>query len=217
MRMRTAAQAVSADAMREARSGDGLILLDVANDAYHCIYAPAAQTGAAVERLSPEGCVSGDALPECAVDATTPRARRWQERSVGDTPQTLSVGFIARALVSLMIATIRFHRADFAGLIASAEQLHVAPVAGDEEASLLVARFERCAAWFPFRMQCLFRTYVLLHLLSAAGHRVQWVFGASLFPFRAHCWLAQDGQLLNESAEHLLGYEVLLTVPVASA
>jgi hypothetical protein len=70
-------------------------------------------------------------------------------------------------------------------------------------------------ALMPFRPACLFNAFALLHFLDRYGLGADWVFGAQLFPFRAHCWLASDGMLLNELRHRIEDYDVVWTVEQA--
>lgn len=69
------------------------------------------------------------------------------------------------------------------------------------EAELLAARFHACRRLIPIRPNCLLDSLALLHFLAGRGVRATLVFGAKFDPFAAHCWVEQEGMLLNESSD----------------
>ncbi len=67
----------------------------------------------------------------------------------------------------------------------------------------------------PVRPGCLFRTFFLLHFLMRFGHEADWVFGVKLFPFEAHCWLAQGPAPVGDRAAIVSRYmPILVSHPV---
>jgi hypothetical protein len=89
-----------------------------------------------------------------------------------------------------------------------------------QQHSLDVARLHQIVAAFatlrPFfftaKDACLFDAVALSEFL--AGYRVfpQWVFGVQARPFAAHCWLQNDGVVLNDTAEHVRRYTPIMVV-----
>ncbi|VWX49790.1 hypothetical protein NOVOSPHI9U_260039 [Novosphingobium sp. 9U] len=75
---------------------------------------------------------------------------------------------------------------------------------------MLAARFERMCLYLPVRLLCLSKTYALLQFLKLSGHSADWVIGVRLFPFEAHCWLAQENLLIGERAHLVEKYTVIL-------
>jgi hypothetical protein len=71
----------------------------------------------------------------------------------------------------------------------------------------LAQALERAYPWLPLQGVCVFRSFMLMRLLSRAGIcSPRWVFGVRTWPFHAHCWV-QDGDIvLTDHAESLLRY-----------
>jgi hypothetical protein len=68
----------------------------------------------------------------------------------------------------------------------------------------LARAFEAASPWLPWQGACLFRSFMLMRLLSWAGARdLQWVFGVKTWPFSAHCWVQQGDVVLSDYAENL--------------
>ena len=171
---------------------DGIITLDIQGDAYFCLYAP-------------------QALPAPLRCETRPIE---VELPTGDA--TLDVRAIWSLLLALVRTLVDLRRCSFAELLdhVGSTASRIVPARFDFcPYGRAVAQFERFSLYIPFRFQCLFRAYWLIHFLARRGLRAQWIFGASLFPFEAHCWVVCDGHLLGERAHRLEGLTVLLAVP----
>ena len=184
-----------------ARSGDGVVMLDIDDDAYSCCYDPEAtvQADSGADALVVK--VSGDHRRDAAWRKMAPVA----QVRIGARDVALFVKLLGRS-------TFRFRRLSFARLLDSLPSHHLDATADPIFYAMIVARFERLCLFLPVRIQCLFRSYFLLHWLHAHRLDADWVFGATLFPFRAHCWLAEAGVLLGESAERIDEFSVLATI-----
>jgi hypothetical protein len=68
----------------------------------------------------------------------------------------------------------------------------------------LARAFEAASPWLPWQGACVFRSFMLMRLLSRAGvHDLHWVFGVKTWPFSAHCWVQQGDVVLSDYAENL--------------
>jgi hypothetical protein len=89
-----------------------------------------------------------------------------------------------------------------------------------QQHSLDIARLHQVVAAFatlrPFfftaKDACLFDAVALSEFLAGYGVFPQWVFGVQARPFAAHCWLQNDGVVLNDTAEHVRRYTPIMVV-----
>ncbi|RZF60856.1 lasso peptide biosynthesis B2 protein [Sphingomonas populi] len=204
------------DGVHAIRASDGLVFLDIERDGYFCLYAPTRPDvgSAAVEariQLVEQGLIADRATPGAVA---RPLTRLWREDCApGTTPLSLrDLGYFVRALVR---AAWRFRRSSLAQMIAHARTCE-APTRHASHADV-AARFERLCLWLPFRIECLFRSFLLLHFLRCYGLAADWIFGVSLFPFHAHCWLADGDLLLAERVGKVEGFTTIFQVERASA
>lgn len=178
-----------------ARSTDGIVYLDIAGDAYLCRYAPLPAAWADGDDALP--LPHGKALPTVSSE--------------------LRLASCLSFLRALLCAAIDFHRLDFAALLASATKLPSRPATIDPDRyARAVVDFERLCLLLPFPCLCLFRSYLLLWFLALQGLSASWVFGVSLFPFEAHCWVACEDFLLAERAERVAGFSIIHSVGPAT-
>ncbi|MEW6596972.1 MAG: lasso peptide biosynthesis B2 protein [Pseudomonadota bacterium] len=87
--------------------------------------------------------------------------------------------------------------------------------APDMDAELLIPRattFAQLAPWVPSQGACLFRSFMLLAFLRAAGLDATWVFGVRTWPFQAHCWLQAGEVVLDDAVERVSSFTPILTV-----
>lgn len=210
-----------ADGVHAARSSDGIVFLDIDRDAYFCVYD-------ARDALCNDGgpisweVVRGQLLEQgLAIDG---RQHRFQASVRPVTPfwreapldhRSPRVRDIARFLRALVCAAWRFRRSSFAQMIAQAQR--GAARVPESSPAAATAYFERLCLWLPFRIQCLFRSFFLLHFLRRYGLRADWIFGVSLFPFHAHCWLADGDLLLGERIGKVEGFVTIFQIERAGA
>lgn len=64
-----------------------------------------------------------------------------------------------------------------------------------------VGRFTACRPSIPLPRVCLLDSVALYHFVGDS--MTELVFGVSLEPFAAHCWLERDGWLLNDEIDHV--------------
>ncbi|AZS21755.1 MULTISPECIES: lasso peptide biosynthesis B2 protein [unclassified Caulobacter] len=200
---------------------DDLVLLDAEADAYFCL--PAIR-GVVID---PDGQVHGapEPLARALVEA------RLAERGTLPTTEPACVAPVARTARRILEhletidarATVRRWRAlahavlvaragryrPFAQLIAGppAQAQALSPDFLDD-----LAAYRRLTPWLPIDGACLFRSHMLRAYLRALGHDAAWVFGVSVWPFDAHCWLQVEDAVLDDEAERLSAYHPILVV-----
>ena len=59
---------------------------------------------------------------------------------------------------------------------------------------------------------CLAATFAMLDFLHRRGSDARAVFGVMARPFRAHCWLQSDTEILNDDADHVRAFTPILVV-----
>lgn len=208
-----------------ARSGDGLILLDLDADSYACIYDPSPD--ALNEKANDCLAEDSDQRASNGISALlTPQAHwsqcRWRgadwrdPESIDSARPSIREGLYF--LLALGIAALAFRRRPVRDLLRHIQNLSPPQTQdGHHSPAIVAAQFEQFCLFLPFRMQCLFRSFFLLHFLRLQGFGADWVFGAGLFPFRAHCWLAIDSHLVGERSHLIESYEPLFTLKRHSA
>lgn len=210
-----------ADGVHAARSSDGIVFLDIERDAYFCVYDPCAAVWrdggpislvAVHSQLLEQGLVA-DGGQDGIHASARPTTPFWCEAPVDH--RSPGVRDIARFLRALVCAAWRFRRSSFAQMIAHAQRGTVG--IPQSSPALATAYFERLCLWLPFRIQCLFRSFFLLHFLRCYGLRADWIFGVSLFPFHAHCWLADGELLLGERIGKVEGFVTIFQIERAGA
>ena len=210
-----------ADGVHAVRSSDGIVFLDIDRDAYFCVYDPcdaACRDGGPISleairsQLLEQGLVA-DARQDGIHSSVRPITPFWREAPIDH--RSPGVRDIARFLHALVCAAWRFRRSSFAQMIAHAQR-GTARVPQSSPARA-TACFERLCLWLPFRIQCLFRSFFLLHFLRCYGLRADWIFGVSLFPFHAHCWLADGDLLLGERIGKVEAFTTIFQIERASA
>jgi len=82
-----------------------------------------------------------------------------------------------------------------------------------ERARQLLLVFGRLRAYFfTSRDACLFESFALIEFLSHHDILPRWVFAVHARPFAAHCWVQQEGLVLNDTVEHVSGYTPIMVV-----
>lgn len=65
---------------------------------------------------------------------------------------------------------------------------------------------------FGARKNCLFDSLALVEYLARRRAFPTWVFGVTVAPFAAHCWLQQGSVVYNDAPEHVRRYTPILSV-----
>jgi hypothetical protein len=72
--------------------------------------------------------------------------------------------------------------------------------------------FRTCETIIAARDRCLLRSLALMSHLLARGHRPDLVFGVTIRPFAAHCWVQQGHVVLNDRADAVATYTPILVI-----
>lgn len=195
-----------------------LVLLDTAGDAYHCLRRGGdvviAEGGMDLrlsdERLARDLEQAGLTMP--AETATGPTRRRAIPATASllrdhyPRPEALDLIDLFRALIDVL----RDYRArDLAQILAAVDRRPSrAPPA--ETLDACVDGFHRWIPYAPVSGKCLLRSFMLLRFLQRRGHRPDWVFGVTTWPFRAHCWLQADGCVLDDELDRVRAFTPIL-------
>jgi hypothetical protein len=191
---------------------DGIVILDIVQDSYAGFYLRDPKTGSAlsptvVDALTERG-LTGLLTPDAVGLLPDPPASLDCEPDASVRIRTRDVAVF---LVALLRVSLRFHTSSFRTLVSRARH-QPAPGGRLADYRSTIARFERMALFLPFRMQCLFRSHFLLDILQAYGLAADWVFGVSLFPFRAHCWIAVGDRLLGDRTDKVADFVPILVI-----
>jgi hypothetical protein len=77
----------------------------------------------------------------------------------------------------------------------------------------LVCTFDRLRPFaFGQNDACLFDSLVLLEFLAWHGYYPDCVFGVRAKPFKAHCWLQQEGTVVNDTVEHVASMTPIMVI-----
>jgi hypothetical protein len=74
---------------------------------------------------------------------------------------------------------------------------------------ILIVRYLRPLLYVA-ESKCLLSSLILSEFLSLYGIRTTLVFGVKMGPFEAHCWLQQDGYVLNGHPEAIANFTPIL-------
>jgi len=190
--------------MLEARSGDGVVFLDLETDQYSCCYDPERPIGNYAELLAPVRAIGHDHAHPIA-------ASPWIDARPSDMPRPHGLD-IVRFFFALVRASLRSRSRSVAHLASVARTLRAKTPAVTMTPQEAANLFRYLLSLTPFRPKCLLGSFALLHFLDSYGLRASWVFGVQLFPFRAHCWVVSDGVLLNERRHGIEDYRVIWTI-----
>lgn len=195
-----------------------LVLLDANSDAYFCLPNVPDVSIASDGRLSGAPRTLAASLVEAGLAVASPPRRagrdpigvvRTARHLIGFTRQGPSPSSPRRwrAILEAVITARRGRGRPFLDLVRSPR-----PRADMLSQALLddLSAYRRLTPWLPIDGACLFRSHMLRSYLRALGHDADWVFGVSVWPFRAHCWLQVGDVALDDEAERLAGYRPIL-------
>jgi hypothetical protein len=81
-----------------------------------------------------------------------------------------------------------------------------------ERARTLTAVFHKLRSLYPRNYLCLFDSLALLRFLAFYRVFPDWVFGARLEPWAAHCWVQHEDLLFNEDPEIAAAYTPVMAI-----
>lgn len=76
----------------------------------------------------------------------------------------------------------------------------------------LTAKFQRLRYLFPRNYVCLYDSLALLEFLAPYGVFPTWIFGVTLEPWGAHCWVQEAGYAFNEEVEEVANYTPVMAI-----
>lgn len=201
------------------------LFLDVLRDRYVCLSGEAeaalARLGGgaelteadrtALDQLCGSGLLQkgegGNRIAPCAapVDATD---------TLLDASGGSSIVELGRAVLALADAQWRLRRRGLAAVIADLRAAKARLAVRDQEQGALdVARaFHAAGQFVSSHDQCLPRSLAVAQRLISKGLAPDLVLGVCLQPFRAHCWVQLNEQLVNERREVTRMFQPILVV-----
>jgi len=133
----------------------------------------------------------------------------------------------ARDVVGLVLASMRTRRHLRSGTLESAVE-HVRlrkesragaygmktaePERDDQVRDAVAAFLYLRPLLFRSKNNCLFDSLALIEYLARRRVFPTWVFGVSVTPFSAHCWVQEETVVFNDSPEHVRRYSPILSV-----
>lgn len=118
----------------------------------------------------------------------------------------------ARAALAVIASLVRLRRHRLAANLAAVS--HVVcrndVRAAPDRLAEIAAAFARAGRWISTQDRCLAQSLAVGRAARAAGLTVDIVFGVSLGPFRAHCWVQSGGAVVNDRVETVSRYTPIL-------
>lgn len=209
------------DHVHVAAVDDDLVFLDVSKDVYQCLpgggIACRIAEGGAVLRISSRDTAEelrSAGLVQPPGVGTPPHARRSAQapthsalKRTHPLPTWLDAPEIAAAVLDVNLA---YRGRPLSRIVARRPRRTATIAASTLEAT--VDRFHRWIPYAPVSGKCLLRAFMLRRVLHAHGHAHDWVFGVTLWPFKAHCWLQSGGLVLDDTVENVCAYRPILVV-----
>lgn len=193
------------------RIGEHLVFLDVARDRYF--------------RLSPRSereflaAREHDAFVDWAQPDYLPRPSDWQSPAKTSPAQAegpFNLARVARALWIERRLEIRIASVPFRTILENHRRLVERRALRSDilsgRGSAAVRAFAQTRLLRTSADRCLPRSIALSSDLAAVGDTSFVVFGVSLHPFRAHCWVQHGETVLNDSIEEVLRHTPILVV-----
>ncbi len=138
-------------------------------------------------------CVEQVPLPTRFISGTT--GDRYQRTAAG------AVEFMMEATRSALLLRWRTLAKNVARVTRRRKSAVVSSAAGGHEP--LVRRFASYRSRFGRTDACLFNSLALLDFLALHGLYPKLVFGVSMRPFQAHCWVQHDCTVLGDTLERV--------------
>ena len=79
--------------------------------------------------------------------------------------------------------------------------------------AIAIATFQRASILFPKGDRCLPEALALFSYLGRLRPPAKIVFGVSINPFQAHCWLQEEDLVLGQDIEDVLPFRPILAMP----
>jgi|RhiMethySRZTD1v2_1073278.scaffolds.fasta_scaffold06532_4 transglutaminase superfamily protein len=81
-----------------------------------------------------------------------------------------------------------------------------------QRAAEMTSVFEQLRWFFPRDYLCLYDSLALIEFLAAYRIFPTWIFGVSLEPWGAHCWVQEHGFTFNEGVEEAANYTPIMAI-----
>ena len=205
-----------------------LVLLDLAADRYLCLPEALGVVRLDASRRGLEICDPGVAAELRAERLLSARTLGQISQSAAlakhrpGTPAASAVKLaypppegrdLGRALVVLLDAVRGYWRRPLGEILRRG--LAGRPPVADAPSPAMLQAVDSFHSWIPFAplpAKCLLRAFLLLRWLARRGQGAHWVFGVATWPFRAHCWLQCGEVVLDDDAERVAAYSVILVL-----
>jgi hypothetical protein len=224
-----------ADHVHACRVGRHFVLLDIRSDAYHGVDGEEGEllgawiagwphTSGTSATNEPPGALQ-DLLQSAMV---VPLGTATKARQSYDEPrESLIDGYpeqwpairtldVVRFVLSVLKASILIRALSLEAVVSRYVRSRGRIEAGriEEEVAVPMDRLASCVLkfrrlrplLFTSAEQCLFYSLALGAFLVRQGFRPRWVFGVTVNPFSAHCWLQLGPVVVNDSAENVQRY-----------
>ena len=168
------------------------------------ILAPLINRGLIIERRGPD-----DAAPMAYTATST---------TTGDAPGRRPSGsLICQAIIAQAGAELQLRRRKIGGVLAAIRGRRQRAIRNEAQLSSEdifehATAFRASSKFFPTHGQCLRRSVALTNHLLTRQRVVDMVFGVSVRPFRAHCWVEHSGVVLNDTVEGVRRYTPILVI-----
>jgi hypothetical protein len=139
--------------------------------------------------------IAGDAPPTrdpCDVPLPVTLEQEFARRSIGLDMHFRIDGIVAATWLGLRLTPLRAHLDRLARRSADSPRLDRDRLRERIEAYRQARRFN------PIARSCLLDSLALARWLSAGGHPCRIIFGVTVTPFAAHCWIQDDQAILND-------------------
>ena len=203
--------------------GEGVMLLDLRQDRYFRLPASRSSTArqwleepsdappqALLDLLERQGVVrAGD--PPLSALATQIEIPQMLEAPV--TPDAFGTGEGLRIAAAVGSAWIELKTRRLQSVVLARRRWRTAqPQLGDAVTCERLAGYHRARRLVPVAKNCLMDSLALDLWLGGSDRGRHLVFGVTLEPFLAHCWLQSPTMILNDNYDHVRRYTPILRV-----
>jgi hypothetical protein len=211
-------------------AGGHIVFLDLERDKYLCLDLEA--TAALLPYLQGRSFVIGDPHPGCAGAAGISHTLSELEQRnliasvpLGQAPSSVeqvacptrsisapagdeyhcTAAAACKVFLAVTRSAVMLRCRTLARTVAHVTQRRNSAVASGVSVGLetLVQRFASCRPRFGRTDACLFHSLALLDFLALHGLYPRLVFGVSMRPFHAHCWVQHEDAVVGDTVEHV--------------
>lgn len=200
-----------------------LVFLDVAADAYYCLYGAEAQVEIASNGWSVAIGDEALAVELQQAEFIRPMAAGFSQPDRLKPPPPLAsairyehppprAGDIPEVITTTLDVALNYRGRPFREIINRTSAAGGLGRSSHRDLLDVVDDFHRWIPFAPLSGKCLLRAFALLRVLQREGHSASWVFGVSTWPFQAHCWLQVGELVLDDTCERVAAYRPILVV-----